>query len=42
MITDKIDIIVEVRTGSKRFPKKTIKQIVGKTSIELMIERLKK
>jgi spore coat polysaccharide biosynthesis protein SpsF len=37
-----IDIIVEVRTTSKRLPKKALKKILGKTIIELMIERLKK
>ena len=37
-----IDVIVEVRTTSKRLPKKALKEILGRPVIELMIERLKK
>lgn len=37
-----VDIIVEARTKSKRFPNKVIKKINNKFIIEIMIERLKK
>ena len=37
-----IDIIVEARVDSKRFPKKVIQKINKKFIIEIMIERLKK
>lgn len=38
----KIDVIVEVRTNSKRLPGKVLKKICKKTILELMIERLKR
>ncbi len=34
-------IIIEARTNSKRFPNKTIKEICGKPTIQLLIERVK-
>lgn len=38
----KVDIIVEARTNSKRFPRKILKKVCNKTLLELMIERLKR
>jgi spore coat polysaccharide biosynthesis protein SpsF len=38
----KIDIIVEARTSSTRFPNKVLKKIGNKRTLEIMIERLKK
>ena len=38
----KIDIIVEARTHSKRLPGKLIMKILGRPTLELMIERLKR
>lgn len=38
----KIDIIVEVRTASKRLPGKVIMKILNRPVIDLMIERLKR
>lgn len=38
----KIDIIVEVRTTSKRLPNKAILKVLDKTILELMLERLKR
>ena len=35
-------IIIQARTGSKRFPKKIIKKIDGKTIIEILLDRLNK
>ena len=37
----KVDIIVEARLGSSRFPGKVLKKIGNKTALEVMIERLK-
>ena len=39
---NKIDIIVEARTHSKRLPGKVLMKILDRPVIELMIERLKK
>ena len=39
---NKIDIIVEARTRSKRLPGKVLMKILDRPVIELMIERLKK
>ncbi len=38
----KIGIIVQVRMGSSRYPGKVLKQIQGKTMLELQYERLKR
>lgn len=38
----KIVGIIQARTGSKRFPKKVLMPILGKTLIEHMVERVKK
>ncbi len=35
-------IIIEARTSSSRLPKKTLKKICGKSTIQLLIERVKK
>jgi len=35
-------IFITVRTGSKRFPKKCLKKIVGKYAVELVIDRAKR
>ena len=35
-------IIIEARTSSVRLPKKTLKKICGKPTIQLLIERVKK
>ena len=41
-MNNKIDIIIEARLGSKRFPSKHLLEIKGKKIIEILIERLKK
>ena len=38
----KIDIIVEVRSSSKRLPNKGMLKVMNRPLLELMIERLKK
>jgi spore coat polysaccharide biosynthesis protein SpsF len=38
---NKVDIIVEARLGSLRFPGKVLKKLGNKTALEVMIERLK-
>ena len=38
----KIIGIIQARTGSKRFPKKVLMPILGKTLLEHMVERVKK
>lgn len=35
-------VYIQARVGSKRFPKKILKEVYGKTIIELIIERVKK
>ena len=37
----KLGIIIEVRTGSKRFPYKCLKKINNKTILEILINRIK-
>ena len=37
----KVDVIVEARLGSLRFPGKVLKKLGNKTALEVMIERLK-
>ena len=37
----KLGIIIEVRTGSKRFPFKCLKKINNKTILEILINRIR-
>ena len=38
----KIVAIIQTRTGSKRFPKKVLKNILGKSIIDWVLQRTKK
>ena len=39
---EKIDVIIQARLGSTRFPKKVIADINGKSMFDILIKELKK